>query len=77
MDRKREVMLGLASKGQVGRAARRISSNGVASLDSDATMATLRAKYPGRARPLPARVTRGLCGDSKDRPSQESDKYDC
>ena len=45
MDRKREVVLGLASKGQVGRAARRISSNGVASLDSDATMATLRAKY--------------------------------
>ena len=45
MYRKREVVLGLASKGQVGRAARRISSNGVASLDSDATMATLRAKY--------------------------------
>ena len=64
MDKKREVVLGLASKGQVGRAARRISSNGVASLDSDATMATLRAKYPGRARPLPASVTRGQCVDS-------------
>ena len=64
MDKKREVVLGLASKGQVGRAARRISSNGVASLDSDATMATLRAKYPGRARPLPASVTRGQCVDN-------------
>jgi hypothetical protein len=42
----------------VGRAARRISSNGVASRNCDATMATL------RARPLPASVTRGQCVDN-------------
>ena len=62
--RKREVVLGLAAKGQVGRAARRINSDGVASLESPATMATLRAKYPARARPLPASVTKGQCVDN-------------
>ena len=66
LDRKREVVLGLASRGQVGRAARRIDSNGVASLDSEATMATLRTKYPARARPLPPTVTRGQCVDNLD-----------
>ena len=64
LDKKREVVLGLAAKGQVGRAARRIDSNGVASLESPATMATLRAKYPDRIRPLPATVTRGQCVDN-------------
>ena len=49
---------------QVGRAARRIDSNGVASLESPATMAALRAKYPARDRPLPATVTRGQCVDN-------------
>ena len=64
LGRKREVVLGLAAKGQVGRAARRIDSNGVASLDSAATKATLRSKYPGRERPLPNTVTRGQCVDN-------------
>ena len=64
MGRKREVVLGLASRGQVGRAARRIDSNGVASLDSPATMATLKSKYPARARPMPATITKGQCVDN-------------
>ena len=44
MDKKREVVLGLAARGQVGRAASRIDSNGVASLDNPTTMATLKTK---------------------------------
>jgi len=64
LGRKREVVLGLASRGQVGRAARRIDSNGVASLDSPATMATLKSKYPARARPMPATITKGQCVDN-------------
>ena len=64
LDRKREVVLGLAARGQVGRAARRIDSNGVGSLDSQGTRATLRTKYPDRERPLPTTVTRGQCVDN-------------
>ena len=41
MEKKREVVLGLASRGQVGRAARRISSFGVASLEDPARGGTM------------------------------------
>ena len=63
-ERQREVVLGMMAKGKVGRAARRISSNGVASLEDPDTMAALRSKYIARSRPLPATVTRGQCVDS-------------
>ena len=64
MEKKRETVLGLVSRGQVGRGARRIDSNGVASMDSPATMTALRSKYPDRDRLLPLTVTRGQCVDS-------------
>ena len=63
-ERKRETVLGLVAKGQVGRAARRISSFGVASVDNPAAMAALRAKYPDRTHPMPASVTKGQVVDN-------------
>ena len=61
---KRETVLGLMAKGQVGRAARRINSNGVASMETPATEAALRAKYIDRRRDLPESVSKGQCLDN-------------
>ena len=63
-DRQRETVLNLVAKGQVGRAARRISSHGVASVDCAATMAALKAKYPTRSYPMPASVSKGQVVDN-------------
>ena len=63
-DRQRETVLNLVAKGQVGRAARRISSHGVASVDCAATMAALKAKYPTRSHPMPASVSKGQVVDN-------------
>ena len=63
-ERDREVVMSLVAGGQVGRAARRISSHGVASVDSQATMAALRAKFPDRQIPLPPTVTQGQVVDN-------------
>ena len=63
-ERKRETVLGLVAKGQVGWSARRIDSKGVASLDSPGVMDHLRTKYLARERPLPASVTKGQVVDS-------------
>ena len=52
------------SRGQVGRAARRISSNGVASMDNPETKAALKKKYKPRRRDLPQSVSQGKCVDS-------------
>lgn len=64
MERKRETVLGLFAKGQVGRGARRIKSNGVANTDCPETMNALRTKYLMRRRPLPPTVSRGQCVDN-------------
>ena len=63
-EREREEVLHLMSRGQVGRAARRISSNGVASMDDPETKAALRKKYKPRSRDLPQNVSQGKCVDS-------------
>ena len=52
------------AKGQVGRAARRISSNGVASMETPATEAALCAKYTDRRQDLPESVSKGQCLDN-------------
>ena len=64
MERKREVVLDLVARGQVGRAAGRIKSNGVASMDSPGVREALRAKFPARERPLPNRATKGQVVDN-------------
>ena len=64
VEKKRETVLGLMSRGQVGRAARLISSNGVASTDDPVTMAALSAKYVARVRELPKQVSKGKCIES-------------
>ena len=64
MERKREVVLDLVSRGQVGRAADRIKSHGVASMDTPGVKEALRAKFPARERPLPAAATKGQVVDN-------------
>ena len=64
MERKREVVLDLVARGQVGRAAGRIKSHGVASMDSPGVREALRAKFPARERPLPDRATKGQVVDN-------------
>ena len=58
-ERQRETVLNLMSKGQVGKASRRISSHGLASTADPATLRTVLAKYVERTRELPASVRRG------------------
>ena len=60
----RETVLDLMSRGQIGRGARRITSNGVASMSDPRTMRALLAKYVDRTRDLPQSVSRGQCVDS-------------
>ena len=49
----RKTVLSLLKRGQIGRAVRRICSNGIASMDDPEVQAALRAKYPVRGRNLP------------------------
>ena len=63
MERKREVVFDLVAKSLVGRAASRITSHGVASIDSPEVREALRAKFPARERPLPDRATKGQVVD--------------
>ena len=60
----REKVLDLMSKGQVGRGARRIQSNGVANISDPHTLDTLLSKYVDRSRELPETVTKGECIDN-------------
>ena len=64
MERKREVVLDLVARGQVGRAAARIKSHGVASMASPGVREALRSKFPARERNLPDTVTRGQIVDN-------------
>ena len=49
----------LISGGQIGKAMRRLLSNGVASVDDPAVLQQLKEKYPERSRPLPESVGYG------------------
>ena len=60
----RKTVLAMLSRGQVGRAVRRICSNGVASMEDPAVRAALQSKYKERGRDLPASVTKGECLES-------------
>ena len=62
-EKKREVVMGKVTRGQVGKAAARIVSPGLASVESPEVMDTLRAKFVARGRPLPTSVTRGQSVD--------------
>ena len=66
-ERKREVVMSMVARGQVGRAAGRIKSNGVASMDRAAVKKGLRAKFPEYPeRPLPDTATKGQPVDNLD-----------
>ena len=54
------------SKGQVGRGARRITSNGVASTSDPWTLAALLTKYVARTREIPGSVSCSQCVDNLD-----------
>ena len=57
----RKTVLAMLARGQVGRAVRRICSNGVASMDDPDVRALLQTKYKPREHDLPATVTKGEC----------------
>ena len=63
LERKREEVMNMIAHGQVGRAATRISSPGVAPANSPAVMATLQSKFVQRNRQLPREVTKGQAVD--------------
>ena len=63
-EKKREVVLSLMSKGQVGRGSRRIVSHGVANISDPTALQAVLAKYVDRTRGLPESVTQGQCVDS-------------
>ena len=54
----RESAMNLLMKGNVGKAAKRLTSNGVASTEEPAVMEALASKYPARHRELPRFVRR-------------------
>ena len=57
----RKTALAMLARGQVGRAVRRICSDGVASLGDPAVRAALQTKYKPREKDIPLTVTRGEC----------------
>ena len=57
----RKTVLAMLARGQVGRAVRRICSNGVPSMDDPEVRAVLQTKYKPREKDLPATVTKGEC----------------
>ena len=60
----RKTVLAMLSRGQVGRAVRRICSNGVASMEDPQVRAALQTKYRQRMKDLPRSVTKGECVQS-------------
>ena len=60
----RKTVLGMLSRGQVGRAVRRLCSHGVGSVEDPAVKTVLREKYKERGRDLPASVTKSECMQS-------------
>ena len=65
-EKQREMVMWRVAMGEVGKAADRIRSPGVASMDTDSptVQATLQSKFPDRQRPMPATVTRGQIVDN-------------
>ena len=57
-------MLAMLARGQVGRAVRRICSNGVASMTDPDVRSALQTKYKQMVRCMPRSVTKGECVQS-------------
>ena len=64
IDRKRRNALQLLSKGQISKAVRVITSNGVGDMEDPAVRAQMEEKYPARVHPLPLAVSKGQCVDN-------------
>ena len=62
--RLRKTVLAMLARGQVGRAVRRICSNGVASMGDPAVRQALQGKYKPRIKDIPSSVTKGDCVQS-------------
>ena len=60
----RKTVLAMLSRGQIGRAVRRICSHGVASMSDPAVREVLQSKYKQRVKDLPTSVTKGECVQS-------------
>ena len=56
-DNRRRQVVKLLAKGQISRAVRMINKHGVANIEDPLIMDQLRAKYPDRTSPLPARIS--------------------
>ena len=60
----RKTVLAMLARGQIGRAVRRICSNGVANMADPDVRAALQSKYKHRVRDLPLTVSKGECVQS-------------
>ena len=52
----RKTVLGFLARGQIGRAVRRMTSHGMASIEEPWVLEALKSKYPPRGRAMPATV---------------------
>ena len=64
VERKRKNALLLLSKGQISKAVRTITSNGIGDMEDPVIQRQMEAKYPERVHPMPQAVTKGQCVDS-------------
>ena len=64
LERKRRNALLPLSKGQISKAVRAVTSNGIGNIEDDAIKHQMEAKYPPCVHPLPEAVSRGQCADN-------------
>jgi hypothetical protein len=64
IERKRKNALLLLAKGQISKAVRTITSNGIGDMDDPVVREQMESKYPDRVHTLPESVTKGQCVDN-------------
>ena len=64
IEKKRKNALLLHSKGQISKAVRTITSNGIGDMEDPVIREQMESKYPARVHPLPHAVTKGQCVDN-------------
>ena len=64
VERKRKNALLLLAKGQISKAVRTITSNGIGDMEDPVVREQMESKYPARVHPLPQAVSKGQCVDN-------------